>query len=198
MVQDGSFLSGDPQGRRVRSTRNQTEAMKNAKVLGMAGCYPTSIQLGLMPLLEKHRLEGGIVDLSTEIIADSKSGISGAGKKADVSLICAEATDNFKAYGAAGHRHTPEIAQQLTELAGEQVDVVFQPHLLPTIRGIFSTIYVHLTHKGAELDIQKLYEDRYQNEYFVDVMPAGSCRKHAWSEVPILFELPCTSSQTNC
>lgn len=150
------------------------DAMKNAKVLGMAGCYPTSIQLGLMPLLEKHRLEGGIVDLSTEIIADSKSGISGAGKKADVSLICAEATDNFKAYGAAGHRHTPEIAQQLTELAGEQVDVVFQPHLLPTIRGIFSTIYVHLTDKGAELDIQKLYEERYQNEYFVDVMPAGS------------------------
>jgi N-acetyl-gamma-glutamyl-phosphate reductase len=152
----------------------QREKMRGARVIGLAGCYPTSIQLGLLPLLELQKKEGGILDFSCPVIADSKSGISGSGKKADVSIICAEASDNFKAYGAKGHRHEPEIIQQLSELAGETVPFIFQPHLLPTIRGIFSTIYVRLTDKGAALDVQKLYEDRYRDEYFVDVMPAGS------------------------
>ncbi len=150
------------------------EKMKGARILGMAGCYPTTIQLGLMPILELHRNEGGIIDIKQIIIADSKSGISGAGRKAAINLLCAEATDNFMAYSVKGHRHAPEIVQQLCMLAGEQVRFCFTPHLLPTIRGILSTIYVQLTDKGAGVDVQKLYEDRYAAEPFVDVMPAGS------------------------
>lgn len=150
------------------------DKMKDAMVLGMAGCYPTSIQLGLLPLLELHKKVGNIVDIKQTIIADSKSGISGAGRKAAVNLLCAEATDNFKAYGVGGHRHSPEIVQQLSEFAGEKVSLTFIPHLLPTIRGIFSTIYVQLTEKGMEQDFQKLYEQRYANEPFVDVMPKGT------------------------
>ncbi len=153
---------------------SKREQMKNARILGMAGCYPTSIQLGLMPLLNLHKNEGQIVDFSTPIIADCKSGISGAGRKADVSLICAETYDNFKAYAVRGHRHEPEIVQQLSEMAGETVPFIFQPHLLPTIRGIFSTIYIRLTDKGCNTDLQALYEKSYANEYFVDVMPAGA------------------------
>lgn len=148
--------------------------MKGARIIGMAGCYPTSIQLGLMPLLSLHRNEGHLVDLTTAIIADSKSGISGAGRKADISLNCAEASDNFKAYGVGGHRHEPEIIQQLNEIAGEEVPLVFIPHLLPTIRGIFSTIYVKLTAKGVSVNFQELYEETYKNEPFIDVLPAGS------------------------
>lgn len=150
------------------------EQMKDAMIFGMAGCYPTSIELGLLPLLELHRRIGDIVDIKQTIIADSKSGISGAGKKASVSNLCAEASDNFKAYGVGGHRHSPEIVQQLTEFAGEAVSLSFIPHLLPTIRGIFSTIYVQLTRKGQEVNFQKVYEERYANEPFVDVMPQGS------------------------
>lgn len=150
------------------------EEMKKADILGMAGCYPTSIQLGLMPALKLHKQTKDVVNLSVSIIADSKSGISGAGRKADISLLCAEATDNFKAYGVAGHRHEPEIIQQLSEFAGEKVQLNFIPHLLPTIRGIFSTIYVRLTEKGKTIDFQKLYEEAYAEEPFVDVLPAGS------------------------
>lgn len=150
------------------------EQMKKADILGMAGCYPTTIELGLMPLLKLHSAEKDIVNLNVSIIADSKSGISGAGRKADVSLICAEAADNFKAYGVGGHRHEPEMVQQLSEFAGEKVPLTFIPHLLPTIRGIFSTIYVRLTEKGKEVDFQSLYENAYRNEPFVDVLPAGS------------------------
>lgn len=150
------------------------EQMKNADILGMAGCYPTTIELGLMPLLKLHNAEKDIVNLNVSIIADSKSGISGAGRKADVSLICAEASDNFKAYGVGGHRHEPEMVQQLSEFAGEKVPLTFIPHLLPTIRGIFSTIYVRLTEKGMGVDFQALYENAYRDEPFVDVLPAGS------------------------
>lgn len=150
------------------------EQMKKADILGMAGCYPTTIELGLMPLLKLHSAEKDIVNLNVSIIADSKSGISGAGRKADVSLICAEAADNFKAYGVGGHRHEPEMVQQLSEFAGEKVPLTFIPHLLPTIRGIFSTIYVRLTEKGTGVDFQSLYENAYRDEPFVDVLPAGS------------------------
>ncbi len=148
--------------------------MKNARILGMAGCYPTSIELGLLPIMEYEKDHPGTFDLTT-IIADSKSGISGAGKKADVSLITAEMSDNFHAYGLKGHRHGPEIEQQLRLLSGnENLRLTFVPHLLPTIRGIHSTIYIRLKDAATALDLQKLYEDRYRDEYFVDVMPAGS------------------------
>ena len=108
------------------------------------------------------------------IIADSKSGVSGAGRKAEVSTLFAESSDNLKAYGVAGHRHHPEIHAQLTQLAGSDVQLIFTPHLIPMIRGMLSTIYVKLSDKANNLDLQALYGKRYEHEQFVDVMPAGS------------------------
>ena len=141
------------------------EQIKNAKLVANPGCYPTAVQLGFMPLLE-----AGVID-PTYLIADAKSGVSGAGRKAEVHALLAEAGDNFKAYGVAGHRHLPEISQGLTAMANKQVDLTFTPHLLPMIRGIHATLYAKLTKK---VDLQKLFEDRYQSEAFVDVLPTGS------------------------
>ena len=150
------------------------EEMKHARILGMAGCYPTSIELGLMPLMRWEKAHPGTFDL-TSMIADSKSGISGAGKKAAVNLLAAEMSDNFHAYGVKGHRHQPEIEQQLRKLSGaSDVHLTFVPHLLPTIRGIHSTIYVRLKDANAEIDLQGIFEEAYRDEYFVDVLPAGS------------------------
>ena len=145
------------------------EKIKSAKVIGNPGCYPTTVLLGLAPLLEQ-----GLVDFSAPIIADSKSGVSGAGRKAEVATLFAEASDNMKAYGVAGHRHQPEINAQLNQLAGNEVSFVFTPHLIPMIRGMFSTIYVKLSAKAKNVDVQALYEKRYAKEQFVDVLPAGS------------------------
>ncbi|MEF9995490.1 MAG: N-acetyl-gamma-glutamyl-phosphate reductase [Burkholderiaceae bacterium] len=147
-------------------------AIAKARIVGMAGCYPTSIQLGLLPLLELEARKPGSIEVST-LISDSKSGVSGAGRKAEVSLLAAEAADNFKAYGVAGHRHHPEIVQQLEIALGGKVGFTFVPHLVPMIRGILSTIYVRLKDVDG-VDFQALYEQRYANEPFVDVMPAGS------------------------
>ena len=147
-------------------------ALRTARIVGMPGCYPTSVQLGLLPLLELERAQPGSIELSG-LIADSKSGASGAGRKAEVGLLLSEVADNFKPYGLGGHRHHPEIVQQLQIAAGSPVGLTFVPHLLPTVRGILSTIYVRL--KGASTaDLQALYERRYADEPFVDVMPAGS------------------------
>jgi len=146
--------------------------LREARLVAMPGCYPTSVQLGLLPLLELERRQPGAIDPES-IIADCKSGISGAGRKAEVGLLLAEAADNFKPYGLAGHRHHPEITQQLGWIAGGPVGLTFIPHLLPTIRGILSTIYVRLG-TAATLDLQKLYERRYADEPFVDVLPPGS------------------------
>jgi N-acetyl-gamma-glutamyl-phosphate reductase len=145
------------------------EQIKNAKVIGNPGCYPTTVLLGLAPLLEQ-----GLIDFSAPIIADCKSGVSGAGRKAEVATLFAEASDNMKAYGVAGHRHHPEIHAQLTQLAGAKVDFIFVPHLVPMIRGMLSTIYVKLSAKANSQDLQALYEKRYINEQFVDVLPAGN------------------------
>ena len=141
------------------------ENIKNAKLVANPGCYPTAVQLGFMPLLE-----AGVID-PTYLIADAKSGVSGAGRKAEVHALLAEAGDNFKAYGVAGHRHLPEISQGLAAMAHQQVGLTFTPHLLPMIRGIHATLYAKLTKK---VDLQKLFEDRYHSEAFVDVLPAGS------------------------
>ncbi len=150
------------------------DKMRGAKVFGMAGCYPTSIELGLLPLMEYEKTHPGTFDLTT-LIADSKSGISGAGKKADTSLLMSEMNDNFHAYGVKGHRHQPEIVQQLKLLSGnDDVHLTFVPHLLPTIRGIHSTIYVRLKDAATQIDLQDLYEKRFANEYFVDVLPHGT------------------------
>ncbi|WP_459827896.1 N-acetyl-gamma-glutamyl-phosphate reductase [Hydrogenophilus islandicus] len=141
------------------------DEIRNAQLVANPGCYPTAVQLGLAPLLEAGvvRREG--------LIADCKSGVSGAGRKAEVHILFAEASDNFKAYGVAGHRHLPEITQGLSRVAGSAVDLTFVPHLTPMIRGIHATLYAELT---QEVDVQELYAARYRNEPFVDVMPPGS------------------------
>lgn len=143
--------------------------IKSAKVIGNPGCYPTTVLLGLAPLLEK-----GYIDFSAPIVADAKSGVSGAGRKAEVATLFAESSDSMKAYGVAGHRHHPEIHAQLTQLANAEVQFIFVPHLIPMIRGMLSTIYVKLTDAAKAVDLQALYELRYQHERFVDVMPAGA------------------------
>jgi len=142
------------------------EAIRNARIVGNPGCYPTAVQLGFLPLIE-----AGAVD-ALHLIADCKSGVSGAGRKAEMGLLFAEASDNFKAYAVKGHRHHPEIVQGLQGAAGAPVKLVFTPHLTPMIRGIHATLYARLTNPG--IDLQALYEKRYAGEPFVDVMPPGS------------------------
>jgi len=144
-------------------------AIAQARVIGNPGCYPTTVLLGLAPLLGAMPL----ID-TTDIIVDAKSGVSGAGRKAEVSTLLSEASDNFKAYAVAGHRHHPEIKEQLERLAGTSVGLTFVPHLVPMIRGMFSTIYVRILPEARGVDFQALFEARYAHEPFVDVMPAGS------------------------
>ncbi len=141
------------------------EQIKKARIVGNPGCYPTAVQLGFWPLLK-----AGLIDAS-QMIADCKSGVSGAGRKGELSLIYPEAGDNFSAYGVAGHRHHPEIEQGLQEMAGQKVGLTFTPHLVPMIRGIFATLYAPLTKQDA--DLQSVFEECYANEFFVDVLPAG-------------------------
>jgi N-acetyl-gamma-glutamyl-phosphate reductase len=142
------------------------EAIRKARIVGNPGCYPTSMQLGLVPLLE-----AGVVD-SEHLIADCKSGASGAGRKAEIGYLLAETSDSFKAYGVAGHRHLPETVQELQLHSQSPVKLVFTPHLLPIIRGIHSTLYARLTR--TDVDLQQLFAARYRGEAFVDVMPPGS------------------------
>lgn len=141
------------------------EAIKRAHLIACPGCYPTAVQLGFLPLLEN-----GLVD-ARYLIADVKSGVSGAGRKAEISSLMSEAGESFKAYAVAGHRHLPEIRQGLQLATPEPVSLTFVPHLTPMIRGIHATLYARL--KG-DVDLQALFEQRYQNEAFVDVLPAGS------------------------
>lgn len=140
-------------------------AIINARLVANPGCYPTAVQLGFMPLVE-----AGLVDVD-HLIADAKSGVSGAGRKAEVATLFAEASDNFKAYGVPGHRHLPEIAQGLSTMAGRAVGLTFVPHLTPMIRGIHATLYARIE---TEADFQEVFEQRYGGEAFVDVLPAGS------------------------
>jgi N-acetyl-gamma-glutamyl-phosphate reductase len=141
------------------------QKVRKSRLVANPGCYPTAVQLGLLPLVE-----AGVVDLDT-LIADAKSGVSGAGRKAEVHTLFSEASDNFKAYGVTGHRHLPEIAQGLSTMAGKPVEPTFVPHLTPMIRGIHATLYARLTKPVA---LQALFEKRYAGEPFVDVLPSGS------------------------
>jgi N-acetyl-gamma-glutamyl-phosphate reductase len=141
------------------------DKIRGARLVANPGCYPTAVQLGLLPLMES-----GAVDFD-HLIADAKSGVSGAGRKLELNLMHAEASDNFAAYGVGGHRHWPEIRQGLAQAAGREVGLVFIPHLTPMIRGIHATLYARIT---KEMDFQALYDKRYAGEPFVDVMPAGS------------------------
>lgn len=141
------------------------DRIKGARLIANPGCYPTAVQLGFFPLIE-----AGIVDLD-HLVADAKSGVSGAGRNPEVHTLFAEAADNFKAYGVSGHRHLPEIRQGLSHVAEKPVGLTFVPHLTPMIRGIHATLYARLT---SDADLQALYEKRYAGEPFVDVLPAGA------------------------
>ena len=142
------------------------DRIAEARLVANPGCYPTAVLLGFMPLVET-----GLVDTGS-LIADAKSGVSGAGRKASVPTLLAECGESFKAYGVPGHRHLPEIRQALGWMAGGEVGLTFVPHLLPMIRGIHATLYASLV--GEPGDLQSLFEQRYAGEPFVDVLPAGS------------------------
>jgi N-acetyl-gamma-glutamyl-phosphate reductase len=142
--------------------------IQKARLIANPGCYPTSAILGLMPAV-KDRL----IDVST-IVIDSKSGTSGAGRKADLGVSFCEVNDGFKAYGLVTHRHTPEIEQELSSLAGKTVAVNFTPHLLPVDRGILTTIYAKLTRNADTQTALSLYRKAYTKEPFIRVLPEGS------------------------
>lgn len=142
--------------------------IKDARLIGNPGCYPTTMQLGFAPLLK-----AGVIDASN-LIADCKSGVSGAGRKAEIGILFSETSDSFKAYGVAGHRHTPETVEQLQRLTKDKVELLFTPHLVPMIRGMHSTLYAQLTQEISNEALQALFETAYQDETFVDVMPFGS------------------------
>jgi len=141
-------------------------AIAQARLVANPGCYPTAVQLGFLPLLEEGLVESG------HLIADAKSGVSGAGRKAATAALLCEASENFKAYAVPGHRHLPEIRQGLESASGKPVGLTFVPHLTPMIRGIHATLYAQLL--DADRDLQALFEARYSDEPFVDVLPAGS------------------------
>ncbi|MEH6544220.1 MAG: N-acetyl-gamma-glutamyl-phosphate reductase [Porticoccaceae bacterium] len=143
------------------------EHIRKAQLIACPGCYPTSVLLGFLPLLERGLIDPG------DLVADAASGVSGAGRQASIPNLLAESSDNFKAYGVAGHRHLPEIEQGLADIAGAAVSLTFVPHLLPIIRGIHSTLYANLIDVDADVDVQAVFEERYQDEPFVDVLPPG-------------------------
>jgi N-acetyl-gamma-glutamyl-phosphate reductase len=141
------------------------EQIKSAQLIAVPGCYPTATQLGFLPLIK-----AGIIN-TTHLIADVKSGVSGAGRKASVRALFAETSEDLSAYAVAGHRHLPEIQQGLNILSGTEIGLTFVPHLTPMIRGIHATLYAQLS---QNIDLQSLYEQHFVDEPFVDVMPVGS------------------------
>jgi len=147
-------------------TEVNRDAVAGARLVANPGCYPTAVQLGLLPLLEAG------VAATDNIIADAKSGVSGAGRKAATGTLLCEASESFKAYGVDGHRHLPEIRQGLERATGKPVGLTFVPHLTPMIRGIHATLYT--TVADTDVDLQALFEARFRDEAFVDVLPAGS------------------------
>ncbi|MBK1656417.1 N-acetyl-gamma-glutamyl-phosphate reductase [Allochromatium vinosum] len=142
------------------------DAIRRARLIANPGCYPTAVTLGFLPLLERRAVD------PSWLVADAKSGVSGAGRKAETSLLMAEVGESFKAYSVSGHRHLPEITQNLQTFAGIEVGLTFVPHLVPMIRGIEATLYARLTDDG--LDLAALYQSRYADEPFVDFMVSGS------------------------
>jgi len=138
--------------------------LKTARLVANPGCYPTSILLALRPVTY-------LIDRTQPVICDSKSGVSGAGKKSDVAYSFTELFGNFKAYGVGQHRHEPEIRQGLH--LGERTTLVFVPHLLPTVRGIYSTMHVGFTHPVSAEELSALYADVYANAPFVRVLAPG-------------------------
>jgi len=142
------------------------EAIKKARLIANPGCYPTAVSLGYIPLIENQLID------DAHLIADAKSGVSGAGRGASVANLLCEATESVKPYGVDGHRHLPEIRQVLGDVAGHEVGLTFVPHLMPMIRGIEASLYGVL--KTDVEDLHQIYTERYKNEPFVDVLPLGS------------------------
>jgi N-acetyl-gamma-glutamyl-phosphate reductase len=150
------------------------ERIRKARLVANPGCYATAVQLALLPLVEADHVD------VRHLIADSKSGVSGAGRKAEIDILYSEATDNFKAYAVKGHRHHPEIVESLTTLEGvarREIGLTFVPHLVPMVRGILATVYARIT---KDTDFQALYEKRYAKEPFVDVLPPGTQPETRW------------------
>ncbi|HWH41956.1 MAG TPA: N-acetyl-gamma-glutamyl-phosphate reductase [Usitatibacter sp.] len=150
------------------------ERIRAARLVANPGCYATAVQLALLPLVETNHVD------HRHLIADAKSGVSGAGRKAEVDILFSEATDNFKAYAVRGHRHHPEILESLMSLekaSGRELGLTFVPHLVPMVRGILATVYARVT---ADTDFQALFEQRYAHEPFVDVLPPGSQPETRW------------------
>ena len=150
------------------------EKIRKARLVANPGCYATAVQLALLPLVETDHVD------HTHLIADGKSGVSGAGRKAEVDILYSEASDNFKAYAVKGHRHHPEIVESLASLegaSGRKLGLTFVPHLVPMVRGILATVYARIT---KDTDFQALYERRFKGEPFVDVLPAGSQPETRW------------------
>lgn len=144
------------------------ETIKSARLVANPGCYPTSIILALAPLLKN-----GWADL-TSIIADSKSGVSGAGRKTSLTTQFSECNESVSAYNLAVHRHTPEIEQEISGIAGREITVSFSPHLMPMTRGMLSTVYVNLERKMSPEDLTAHYRKFYQDEPFVRVLNTGT------------------------
>ena len=150
------------------------ERIRKARLVANPGCYATAVQLALLPLVETDHID------HSHLIADAKSGVSGAGRKAELDILFSEATDNFKAYAVKGHRHHPEILESLTSLesaSGRHLGLTFVPHLVPMVRGILATVYARIT---SSTDFQALFEKRYAREPFVDVLPPGSQPETRW------------------
>ncbi len=141
------------------------ERIRGAGLVANPGCYPTAAVLGFLPLIE-----AGIVHPDS-LIADCKSGVSGAGRGANAAMLMGEVGESFKAYGIAGHRHLPEIRQVLARVRSGEIGLTFSPHLVPMIRGIHATLYGRVP---GDVDLQGIFEARYAAEPFVDVLPAGS------------------------
>jgi len=142
------------------------DATRTARLVANPGCYPTAVHLGFLPLIENG------VAATNNLIADVKSGVSGAGRQAAVGTLLCEATESMRAYAVDGHRHLPEVQQGLAIAAKDAVGLTFVPHLTPMIRGIHATLYAHVGDHAA--DLQGMFEARYQDEPFVDVLPAGT------------------------
>ena len=150
------------------------DKLAKADVVGNPGCYPTTAILGLKPIIEAQNAQAERL-IEPRIVIDAKSGVSGAGRQAKLALNYAETTDNFEAYGVTGHRHLPEIEQGIEQLLNSQFThrVRFLPHLVPMIRGMFSSIHLELTEAGTQINWQQVFVESYAQELFIDVLPTG-------------------------
>lgn len=143
------------------------EKIRDAKLVANPGCYPTCSILGIAPLLSAKVVK------TDNIIIDAVSGVTGAGRKTDLAYQFCECTENFKAYGVATHRHTSEIEQELSLIAGQEIMVSFTPHLAPMKRGMLCTIYADLKERNSTSELLDLYREYYKNEFFVRILDEG-------------------------